>query len=341
LKRTTLCILAVFLCAASTQPDRRWEIAFTSPDKALSRNAVTPERMLVRVIRGCVSTFCGAFYDLSSMNVCKELVAAANRGVDVRLVTDDDNFSGDCVTMLLEAGIPVVHDEGAGLMHNKFAVIDGETVFTGSYNTTDNGETRNNNNALVFHSREMAEIYLAEFDEMFSEGIFGNRRESGPFAGLNKRYHVEVDGIDINVYFAPEDNVEKIIYNRISKAGKSVYFMYFSFTSDQIGELLIDMHSKGLKVAGVIESRGSGSEHSEYTKLKIEGVHVKKDVNRHVMHHKVIIIDGHTVITGSYNLSGNASMKNDENLLVINSGEIARIYMEEFNRIYPGGKKWE
>jgi len=51
------------------------------------------------------------------------------------------------------------------------------------------------------------------------------------------------------------------------------------------------------------------------------------------MHHKVMIIDNHTVITGSYNFTDNAENTNDENLAIIRSAAIARLFLEEYARI--------
>jgi len=51
------------------------------------------------------------------------------------------------------------------------------------------------------------------------------------------------------------------------------------------------------------------------------------------MHHKVWIIDGKTVITGSFNPTKAGNEKNDENLVIIHDKEIAGQYLEEFKRI--------
>ncbi len=268
------------------------------------------------------------------MKIADELIAAYIRGVDVKLVTENDTCAGETITKIIESGIPVVADTGNGLMHNKFAVIDGTSVFTGSYNTTENCTWKNNNNALLIRSEELAEIYFSEFTEMFESRIFGNKKEEGAFAELQKKYYVKLDDMNINVYFAPEDNVEKIIYGRIKKAEKSIKFMQFSFTSDQIGELIIEKFKEGIAVEGVFETKGSGTEYSEYTKMKIEDIPVRLDRNTGVMHHKVIIIDDYRVITGSFNISKNANNKNDENIIIIDSRELASKYIEEFNRIY-------
>lgn len=338
--KAILTFLLIITLAGVTVPAGNWGVYFTDPEGKCS-NCITPETALAGLLSNCRSSFYGAFYDISAQKIIDALIAAHRRGIDVKLVTDDENFSGPGITRLLDAGIAIVTDDSPSLMHNKFAVIDREIVFTGSYNTTDNCGHRNNNNAVMFRSAELAEIYLVEFEEMFNDRIFGNKREVGPFAGLTRDYYADVNGIDINVYFAPENNVEKIILSRIKKAKSSVYFMCFSFTSDDIGEMLISIRKQGIKVAGIFEKKGINNDYSEYTKLKIEGVPVETDRNIHVMHHKVIIIDGYRVITGSYNLSANANTKNDENIIIIDSQEIADLYMKEFARLYKGKKIWE
>lgn len=54
------------------------------------------------------------------------------------------------------------------------------------------------------------------------------------------------------------------------------------------------------------------------------------------MHNKFCIIDDHITLTGSYNWTASADLKNDENLLIIESKEIARIYKEQFNKFWNG-----
>jgi phosphatidylserine/phosphatidylglycerophosphate/cardiolipin synthase-like enzyme len=259
---------------------------------------------------------------------------ARKRGVEIRIVTDQDNMQDDVINRLVDAGIPVVSDNRRGLMHNKFAVIDDSILWTGSYNLTRNGAWKNNNNAIKIFSGELAQIYLDEFREMFERRIFGNKKETGPFSSFKKKYYVKIGNTHINAYFAPEDNVERIILRRLHRAKRSIRFMAFSFTSDRIGETVIRKHDEGLDVKGIFERSGTGSRYSEYVKMKIEGVPVKLDRNWNSMHHKVFIIDERTVITGSYNFSRNANRNNDENILVITNREIARMYLDEFRKLY-------
>ncbi|MFZ1398801.1 MAG: phospholipase D-like domain-containing protein, partial [Candidatus Promineifilaceae bacterium] len=59
----------------------------------------------------------------------------------------------------------------SSLMHNKFMVIDGQYVWTGSTNLTDNGLTLNHNNSLLFDAINVATIFTIEFEEMFESGL--------------------------------------------------------------------------------------------------------------------------------------------------------------------------
>jgi len=339
LKKIIISFLFLYLVSPAGSSEKKWEVYFTNPSGIKKTGTVNPRDGLISAVKNSTKSFYGAFYDISSMKIADELISAHNRGVEVKLVTENDTFSGAAITKILESGIPVVPDTGSGLMHNKFAIIDGESIFTGSYNATENCTLKNNNNALLINSPELAEIYLSEFTEMFDAGIFGNRNEEGAFARFQKKYYVKLEDMNINVYFAPEDNVEKIIYGRIKKAEKSIRFMQFSFTSDKIGELIIEKFKDGIAVEGVFEKKGSDTEYSEYIKMKIEDIPVRLDKNRAVMHHKVIIIDDYLVITGSFNISKNANLKNDENIIIIESTELASKYNEEFKRIYKEAGK--
>ena len=73
---------------------------------------------------------------------------------------------------------------------------------------------------------------------------------------------------------------------------------------------------------------------ADFNRLKQSGVDVLEDGNCYILHHKVIIIDERTVITGSYNFTGSAERDNDENLVIIDDPTLARVYLDEFQRVY-------
>ncbi len=113
-----------------------------------------------------------AAYEFTSRDVAEALKAAAHRGVKVRIVADwkaaQDRFSQ--VPVLQDAGIPVRLDRLYTIMHNKFLVIDGDSVETGSFNYTTAVDRHNAENALVlWNVPQLAGQYAAEWERLWTE----------------------------------------------------------------------------------------------------------------------------------------------------------------------------
>jgi phosphatidylserine/phosphatidylglycerophosphate/cardiolipin synthase-like enzyme len=92
--------------------------------------------------------------------------------------------------------------------------------------------------------------------------------------------------------------------------------------------------AKGVDVAGIFEKVGSDTQYSEMIPFWCANIPVRQDGNPSFMHHKVIIVDAETVITGSLNFSDSADTSNDENVVVLQNERIAAKYLEEFNRLW-------
>ncbi len=274
-----------------------------------------------------------AVFETDLTPVAAALVRAHQRGVAVRWVTDDehgidaDGEPGRGQFALMEdAGIPIRDDLRSALMHNKFVIIDGHIVWTGSMNLTHNDLFRNNNNIVVIESPEVAAVYTAEFDEMWA-GQFGPSSPSQPGQDVfdrNQRPFV--------IRFAPEDDPMDALVDITSLAERSIHFMAFSYTHDGLGSAMRERVAAGVEVRGIFETFGSMSIYSQMTPLYCAGADVRQDGNPGMLHHKVIIIDETVVVTGSLNFSNNAADRNDENILMLADAGIAGLYMEEFER---------
>lgn len=135
------------------------------------------------------------------------------------------------------------------------------------------------------------------------------------------------------VFFCPEDSCSKQVINHIDRAQEHVYVAMYSFTLDSIADALIRARSRGVDVKVVVEGSQLGRG-SEYERLKKAGIDVRLDRNPALMHNKFAVIDGVVIITGSMNWSWNADTKNDENLLVVYSDDLAEKYREEFLELW-------
>jgi phosphatidylserine/phosphatidylglycerophosphate/cardiolipin synthase-like enzyme len=66
---------------------------------------------------------------------------------------------------------------------------------------------------------------------MFVEDLFGpDDRAATPYPSVN------INGTEVDVYFSPDDGVEKHIIDQINGAQQSIYFLAYSFTSDDIAD---------------------------------------------------------------------------------------------------------
>ncbi len=136
-----------------------------------------------------------------------------------------------------------------------------------------------------------------------------------------------------DVYFCPEDACSSQIIRQIDKAQNYVYVAMYSFALDPIADALIRARNRGVDVKVVMEKSQVGKG-SEYERLRTAGIDVKLDKNPDYMYNKFMIIYGKIITTGSFNWSKHADEKNDENLLIVYSEELARKYREEFSEMW-------
>ena len=87
-------------------------------------------------------------------------------------------------------------------------------------------------------------------------------------------------------------------------------------------------------VKGVTEAKRVNMQYEQFKYLNDSGVNIRPDHNKYTMHHKVIIIDNSTVITGSYNPTKSGDTKNDENVVIIHDPAIAGLFLGEFEKVW-------
>jgi phosphatidylserine/phosphatidylglycerophosphate/cardiolipin synthase-like enzyme len=312
-----------------------YEIYFTDPiNPASKQESGGVEQAIIASIDSAHLSVDVAIYSLSLREVGNALLRARDRGVAVRVVMESDNRERDVPQALIEGGIPVLGDRREGLMHDKFVIIDRSEVWTGSLNFTGNGAYDDNNNLVHIRSVKVAENYLVEFEEMYTDDLFGpDSLASTPNPSLT------VDGLQVETYFSPDDGVAMRLVELLQGAQESIYFMAYSFTSDDIAQAMRDRADAGVTVSGVMDSSQIDSNQgTEFDLFAQSGLDVRRDGTSGLMHHKVIIIDRSIVIFGSYNFTASAEDRNDENLVIFFSPEIAELYLAEFQRVFDAAQ---
>lgn len=159
--------------AANTDGDgsRRIEVGFSPEGSA--------QNLVLRTIDAATSSIRVAAYVFTSPDVTRALIAAKQRGVDVAVVADhrsnlEEQRSGagrHALTLLAKAGIPTRTVKAYPIHHDKFIVVDGMAVETGSFNFTAAAAKGNSENALVvWNDPALAETYLTHWQNRWDQG---------------------------------------------------------------------------------------------------------------------------------------------------------------------------
>ncbi|MBN2433965.1 MAG: DUF1669 domain-containing protein [Spirochaetes bacterium] len=211
---------AVFCSCAIPEP---WVPEKTSAGIVceVSFDPYVSEQLVVELIKNSEKTVEMALYGFSNEKIADELVNASKRGVVVRCVTDYDSQNEEGWKILFDAikqgerGLDVRLVNLNGIMHNKYIIVDGKNVVTGSTNFT-SGMFKHFNNLVVFDSQSMALDFVKDFDVLYA-GFSGPDKGcsldlNSDNNGFNRLYgdgvrwseknHV-VDDLSVAVYFTP------------------------------------------------------------------------------------------------------------------------------------------
>jgi len=112
----------------------------------------------------------------------------------------------------------------------------------------------------------------------------------------------------------------------LGQAKQSILVQAYSFTSYPIAQALVDAEKRGVKVEAIVDKKQIHERKVKIGLVAKGGVAVFLDGAHAIAHNKVMIIDGKTVITGSFNFTNAAEEKNAENLLILDDAALATEY---------------
>lgn len=131
--------------------------------------------------------------------------------------------------------------------------------------------------------------------------------------------------------FSPGGHCVDLVVAQLALAKHTVRVLAYGFSSVPIARALVAAHRRGVDVRLVLDRSNRTGRYSAATYVEHAGVPVAIDSAEPIQHNKVLVIDGETVIQGSYNLTGQAE-RNGENMLVLRSKELAALYTTQWER---------
>lgn len=141
----------------------------------------------------------------------------------------------------------------------------------------------------------------------------------------------------LRVSFQPFDNSKALALQALSQAKQSVHVAQYNIRDRDFANKLLELKNKGLDVKVVVDAKNAKNSWNVVDdEMEAQGLTVvrKSAGGKYgIMHHKFTVIDGQTIMTGSFNWNHTAQLSNNENMLIIHDAKLARDYEQEFQEL--------
>ena len=141
--------------------------------------------------------------------------------------------------------------------------------------------------------------------------------------------------------FSPRGGCTEAIIKEIDNAKSEIFVQAYSFTSATIAKALLNAHKRGVKVEVILDKSQRKEKYTSATFLSNAGIPTYIDDKHAIAHNKIMIIDRAIIITGSFNFTKAAEEKNAENLLILKNKELAKVYIDNWNRHKDHSERYE
>ncbi|MBI1768283.1 MAG: DUF1669 domain-containing protein [Bacteroidetes bacterium] len=138
----------------------------------------------------------------------------------------------------------------------------------------------------------------------------------------------------MKVCFSPGEACRNAIINEIKNAIQELKICVFTISDDQITQAILDAHRRKVAVTIITDNDKTHDVGSDIGLLSKNGIQVKMDMSTNHMHHKFMIADERTVITGSYNWTNSAARFNQENIIIAKEKEAIKSFVNEYDRLW-------
>lgn len=156
--------IAMVICLAVTfAVCARTEVYFTHVDDIQS--------IILLKINNAEDFIDVAMYMFTDFVLASALVEARERGIEIRIYLDRSQVTARYTQSkyLVQNAVDIRISSNNYIMHNKFAIIDGELLITGSYNWTQSANTRNDENLTIIDCIYVIEAYQEQFEKLWSQ----------------------------------------------------------------------------------------------------------------------------------------------------------------------------
>src|SRR5580704_6731654 len=116
-------------------------------------------------------------------------------------------------------------------------------------------------------------------------------------------YTPAADKPKIEVFFSPKGGCTEAVVNALDHATNTVLVQAYSFTSAPIAKALVDAHKRGVKIQVILDKSQRTEKYSEADFTAHAGIPTFIDAKHAIAHNKIMVIDAHEILTGSFNFT--------------------------------------
>jgi cardiolipin hydrolase len=135
-------------------------------------------------------------------------------------------------------------------------------------------------------------------------------------------------------FFSPGDDCPRAIGRLLAGAGRTADICVFTITDNRLADAILDAHRRGVAVRIIADDAKSEDLGSDVGRFERSGIPTRVDRSPFHMHHKFAILDGETLLTGSYNWTRGAARDNEENLIVTSDPRLLAPFRGTFDRLW-------
>ncbi len=263
--------------------------------------------------------------------IVQSLVAAHDRGVDLRIQVNEDSDSDDITDYFLGLGIEIrwmgnsesnSDREWISDTHNKLVIIDGKVTILSSINFSENAFLNNRETGLVIQNTAVATYYESIFDSDWNDGEVPSSSIQGQASSVEtiekSEYTSPTNLVPTNftgtynvTLFTNPDNADEVIFQYLRSAQSSIYVSMYTISRPEFNNTLIDLknNNPAIDIQVLISNRRVGSSENEDTyaaakSLTDNSIPVYNSTSDlRYYHNKYWIIDGAHVFIYSGNWS--------------------------------------
>lgn len=131
---------------------------------------------LIQVFNSAQKTIDIAIFSITHPEITKAIIAAKERGVAIRMIVDKRQSEGlkSQADKIMAAKIPVKVGNASGTMHDKYSIIDGMIIQTGSFNYTTSATSFNTENQIYISDEVAIKRYQENFEILWKTGLTKN-----------------------------------------------------------------------------------------------------------------------------------------------------------------------